>query len=185
MGQSSHGRWNRFLHERSHWYIHASHFYHPPMKLMDGNVFGHVCPSFCPQRVPMWPLPMIHCTSLYRPTGTSLPLSRHGTSLHRNLPAPSRHGTSWYREPPQLSPPLPHIWRPSLHTCSNLFTTGSPSADIWWLLKQVESTQGCGTHPTGMLSCGMVFSLLYHVNTPVESNVAHYLCTTDDKIKFT
>ena len=50
----------------------------------------------------MWPLPMVHWTSLYRD---------------------------------------PSPWWQRLKTCSNMFTSGPPSADIWWLLQQVWLAQ--------------------------------------------
>ena len=40
------------------------------------------------------------------------------------------------------------IWWPRLDTCSNLFNLHPINADIWWLLKQVQSAQASGTHPT-------------------------------------
>ena len=41
-------------------------YYHPPTKLWEGNVFQD-CLSVCLQRVIIWPLPMMHLSSLYRP----------------------------------------------------------------------------------------------------------------------
>ena len=41
----------------------CSHFYRPPRKLREGNVFTGVCLSFNSRGSPMWPLPMTHWTS--------------------------------------------------------------------------------------------------------------------------
>ena len=65
--------------------------------------------SVCSQWVgdPMWPLPMVHWTSLYRtPSG-------HRISLYRDLPSSN-------------------IRWPRLETCSILFTWGHPASNIWW-----------------------------------------------------
>ena len=80
-------------------------YYHPSTKLQEGNVFSHVCVclSFHPQGGPMWPLPIMHWTSLYR----VLPPCR-GTHLCTG---------------PTLAS---DIWWPRLDTCSNSFTWGSP-----------------------------------------------------------
>ena len=76
--------------------VNRSFFYHPPTNLHAGNVFSHVCLSFCLQgRGPMWSLRMIHWTSLYR-------------------------------DPPVQGPLASYIWWPRLETCSNLFTWGPP-----------------------------------------------------------
>ena len=60
--------------------------YFPPTNLREGNVFSHVCPSFCSQEGSLWPLPMMHWTSLYRSPGPSLGPKAlpHETSLERN-----------------------------------------------------------------------------------------------------
>ena len=51
-------------------------YYRPPKKLREGNVFSYVCPSLCSQGWSIWPLPMMHLASLYRPPW---PSSRLGT----------------------------------------------------------------------------------------------------------
>ena len=51
-----------------------------------------------------------------------------------------------------LLPPASDIWWPSLETCSYQ-DTPPIGADIWWLLKHVQSAQTGSTHPPGMLSC--------------------------------
>ena len=54
---------------------------------------------------------------------------------------------------PMYRAPASDIWWESLKTYSNLYTSGPPSANIWWLLKHVWLMKAGGTHPTGMLSC--------------------------------
>ena len=90
-------------------------YYRPPTKLREGNVFSSVCLSR--RGVPCDHYPLKHWTSLYRtPLSPALPL------------------------PPDMEPhwKLLHtsdIWWPLMVTCSNLYTSGTPtSADIWWLL---------------------------------------------------
>ena len=50
------------------------------MKFREGHVFAGVCHSVWGWGGPMWPLPMMHCTSLYNPP------SRHGP-LRTGTPA--------------------------------------------------------------------------------------------------
>ena len=53
-------------------YPHTICSYHPPTKLWEGNVYTGVCQSFCSAGIPMWPLFMMHWTSLYRPPSLTL-----------------------------------------------------------------------------------------------------------------
>ena len=41
--------------------------YRLPAKSSELNVFSRVCESFCPRGATMWPLPLTHWISLYRP----------------------------------------------------------------------------------------------------------------------
>ena len=69
----------------------------------EGYVFSHVCPSFSPQGVPMWPFITNNSLGLtVRPPPPTVPVHY-------------RYGTAW------------NIKWPSLETCSNLFTWGSPA----------------------------------------------------------
>ena len=102
-------------------------------------------------KCPMWPLSMMHWTSLWRVHScpTSLP-SGHCTSHYRDtlhpqlqsLSAPSGRETSSYRD----LPPSSDIWWPWLDTCSNLVTWWSPptSADICTCDSEVGSTHLTG-----------------------------------------
>ena len=72
-------------------------------------------------------------------------------------------------------PPATDIWWPSLETFSNLFTWGLvlTSGSHW----STYSWQAGGTHPTGLLSCTMFFSVVYksrfsliHSSTDLNSN---------------
>ena len=111
---------------------------------------------------------------------------KHGTSLYRS---PYRHETSLCSAPPtsnlsSISLDMePHctgtasdIWWPRLETCSNLFNPHSTTADIWWLLKQVQSAQASGTHPTGVVFCKYVDSIMqntpYYVHSTADLNVS-------------
>ena len=91
-------------------------FYHPPNKLRECNVFSRFC-LFTRMGVPMWPLPMIHWTSLYRPAPCPLDI-RHGTPRPHYPPNPLniRHGT--------------------------LLTPSPKASDIWWPLKNVRLARG-------------------------------------------
>ena len=89
------------------------HLYRTPMKLRIGNVFTRVCPwvsLFVHRWVPIWPLPMINWTKLYRALDIR----------------PRTH--------PKPSPPASDIWWPSLETCSNLFISGCPHPQEWHLV---------------------------------------------------
>ena len=109
--------------------IFFSNIYHPPTKLREGNVFTEVCLSFWSGGRPMWPLPMMHWTSLYR-----APWPRAHIP---HTPHP-RHETSLYRDPvwPQ-SPGHGHIWWPSLETCSKLFILGP--VEYWIVLNETNT----------------------------------------------
>ena len=86
---------------------------HPPMKLWEGNVYTGVSLSFCSGGIPMWPLFMVHSTSLYRALSpTPTPDIRHGT------PSPTQLVTSGG-----------HHWR-SVQTCS--LEKPHTGTDIWW-----------------------------------------------------
>ena len=88
------------------------------MKLWEGNVFSRVCVH---RGIPMWPLPMMYLTLLYR------------AASPQPCPMDIKNGWPW--------PPTSYIWRPSLETCSNLFTWGPPSptsTDNWWPPKHVR-----------------------------------------------
>ena len=96
---------------------------------------------------PMWSLPMMHWTSLYRaPTGNPSP------ALHLDMGPDctgATHGTSLYRC--LISSYPADIWWPSLETCSNLFILGPPTgADIRWLFKHYSWCKQGVAHPTGM-----------------------------------
>ena len=91
-----------------------------------GRWCSHRCLSFCSE-VPMWPLPMMHWTSLYR----ALP-SPH---IRPKTPLEQHRGSS-------------------LETCSNLFIwwpSPATSGGCHW--STTCGFQARGTHPTGMLSC--------------------------------
>ena len=103
--------------------IHVSIlYYRPPTKLREGNVFTRVCVclSNMGRGGPMWPIFIMHWTSMYSP--------------------PSRHGTSLDRDPqPPLGTSGGNHWIP-VQTCS-LQGISSSGAAIWWLLKLVRSVQ--------------------------------------------
>ena len=82
-----------------------------------------VCQSFCPQGVPMWPLPTMHWTLPY-----------FTISLYKGLPAPVPQQTWDLSVQGPLPQPLPacDIWWSGLKTCPNFFTWGPPASDIWW-----------------------------------------------------
>ena len=42
-------------------------------------------------------------------------------------------------------------WTP-VQTCSLHLTAQAPRSNTWWQLKELQSAQAGGTHPTGMLS---------------------------------
>ena len=98
--------------------------------------------SICSQGVTMWPLPMMHWTSLYRTMPPDCETSDH---------------QPWDPHPPPRQtwdPPAINIWWPSLENCSNLFIRGSPPPPVLrsggW---SSYGWQAGGMHPTGMLSC--------------------------------
>ena len=92
----------------------------------------------------VWPLPMMHWTSLYRPS-----------PLYRAQLCPPPLSTR-----PWTHPPTSDIWWSRLDTCSNLSTwrphcTSPPPApptsdDFWWLA--TYNGRAGGTHPTAFLS---------------------------------
>ena len=118
--------------------------YRPPMKLREGNVFTHVRLTvhrgihvtithdilkltIRPQDIGP------HCTGIPHPKLTSL------TSAYRDSP----FSCEWHL--------LTITW--DLFKLVNFRPTHPlTSADIWWLLKHVQSVQGGGTNHTGMLS---------------------------------
>ena len=126
-------------------------FYRPPTKLREGNVFSRVCLSVILSRgwgAPIWPLPMMHWTSLCR------------VSPYLNLqPAPSlyrdprhRHVQTWislYRDIP--SPPYTHIFK--LVQLETHCTTPPPKHVCTCSLWSTHNRQAGGWHPIGMLSC--------------------------------
>ena len=109
-----------------------------PRKLQDGNVFSRVCLFTGGSHVTITHCIGPHCTGAFHPP----------------IPQPCPHPfKTWDLT---VHTPANDIWWPSLETCSSLFTSELPpstSADTWWLLRHVRSTQADGTHPTGMLSC--------------------------------
>ena len=114
---------------------HSTHYYRPPTKLWECNVFTHVClfirgGSLC-NHYPWCIGP--HCTTPSQPS---------------QAPPPKiSHHQIW---DPLASPPTGDIWWPSLETCSNVFIWGRPqptSTDIWLYGWHVG-----GTHPIVMLS---------------------------------
>ena len=81
-----------------------------PISWLEGNIWTDPCLfAILLGQGPMWPLPMIHSTSLYRSPDMG----------------PHCIGTPWPQVLP--CPPTGNIWWPSLETCSKLFTSGSPS----------------------------------------------------------
>ena len=102
-------------------------YHRSPKKLREGYL-SIQCVSVCPQEGPIWPLPMLHWTSLYR----ALPSPPYVQRPPPPTPtlAPSRHRTLLYSP----LPPANDIWWPSLETCSNLFTSGPPSHQCWYLV---------------------------------------------------
>ena len=118
--------------------IQIDTFYHLPTKLREGNVFTCVCLSVH-REAPLWPLPMIHWTSLYKdplPNPSPVPLN-------------IRHRTPGFS--PLLVTSCGHHCRP-IQTCSLedtpplVLTSGATEAHIvGW---QVD-----GMHLTGMFSC--------------------------------
>ena len=85
-----------FPHVNDHWILWGDHL---PMKLQEGNVFTYI--SVHRVKGLTWPLPILHCTSLYRiPWSCSPGMTPHcrGTPP---WPQPPRHETSMYRD---LSP---------------------------------------------------------------------------------
>ena len=134
------------------------------MKLLEGNVFTHVCLPFLSKRE----YPCDHYQWGIGPQCTC-PLQTLELSVQRPSPSPpkpqpnlpfqtldftvqspppltaSRHWTSLHRTlqsrphgiwtPPYSDPPCSDIWWPSLETCSNLFTWGSlPPCTDIWWL---------------------------------------------------
>ena len=94
--------------------------------------------------VPMWPLPMMYWTSLYRSQAPSR------TSENGPPPPDIRHGTHW--PCPLLETSDSHHWR-SVQTCSLL--EDSPPIPLplhqYWHI--THGRQAGGTRPTGMFSC--------------------------------
>ena len=68
--------------------------YRPPTKLQEGNVFTCVCLFTGRNGVPIWPLPMMHWTSLYRPPGLGLGLGSHVGCQGRGV-GPGGGGWDW------------------------------------------------------------------------------------------
>ena len=79
----------------------------PPTKWQEGDVSICVCQSFCP----MWPLPMMHWTSLYSPTSAT-------------RPGPAGHQT--WAITGDLFKLVP-------------LRTLPPGSDLWWWLWSVEA----------------------------------------------
>ena len=82
-------------------------------------------------------VPCDHYTSCIGPHCTAPPQPQHWPLQTWDL---TGQGTCLALVPPsnvisQNRPPASDIWWPSLETFSNLFTSGTPSVDIWWLLK--------------------------------------------------
>ena len=92
-------------------------YYRPPTKLGEGNVLTRVCLSVHRgRRGAMWPLPVIHWTSLYRPSPWPRPCSSTWDLTVR--------GCLWTLGLTVQGPLTSDIWWTSLETCSNLFTSG-------------------------------------------------------------
>ena len=101
-------------------------------------------------RVSIWPLSMMHWTSLYRPSTSDM-----------EPPQPQ----------PQSQPPSTSdiLW-PLLETCSNLFTWGCPAPTVL-TYGGYQSTYGWpagSTHPTGMLSCVLIW-LHFSVSNSIKN----------------
>ena len=122
-------------------------FYRLPMKLQEGNVFTgfHL---FTGKRIPVWPLPTMPWTSLYR------------------APPPPPHITPWTpcpSSPPDIRPGTPLLltsggqhWKP-VQTCSleDLLRT-----DIWWCpLKHIQFATVCKQAVSILLECFLVNDL--------------------------
>ena len=61
-----------------------AYFYHPPTTLWEGNIFTHVCVCSQGEGIPMWPLLMMHWTSLYSlPAPSDTPLLVTSSRYHR------------------------------------------------------------------------------------------------------
>ena len=108
------------------------HFYRPPTKLREGNVFSRVCLSVCSWRIPMWPLQTF--SKLFtsgNPLALACPSYPHGDPL-----APSNRLKLFHLRPPDpLSPTSRHVqtykftWEPT-KPCSILFTSGTYSRHV-------------------------------------------------------
>ena len=109
-----------------------SFHYRPPTKLCKGNEFSRICllVSSSVQGGPMWPLPMMYWTSLYRNPPLALQLPTHAGSHQTRTPSP---GPSF----PLLVTSGGPDWR-LVQTCS---LDEPPGADIWWLLNHIPSTK--------------------------------------------
>ena len=70
-----------------------------------------------------------HCTSPPAPALAPSDMGPHRTGHLPGFGAPQQCNLTEQRRPAS------DIWWPSLETFSNLFTSGTPSVDIWWLLK--------------------------------------------------
>ena len=119
--------------------IQVDTFYRPPMKLREGNVLTRVPLSVHREGVPLWPLFMIHGTSLYKDS----------------LPSPSPAPSTSDMGPPWPQPPGSDIFWSPLETYSNLFTWGHPSLVLTSGATEAHTVgwQVDGMHLTGMLSC--------------------------------
>ena len=100
-------------------------FHRPPTKLWEGNVLAGVCLSFCSGRSPMWPLHMMHRTSLYSPPSTRPDMRSHCTGHYPQAWDIPVLGPN----PPPPPPPSPvHPTHPTaMRSCflSYLFVMGS------------------------------------------------------------
>ena len=107
-------------------------YYRPSTKLWEGNVFSRVSPPviLSTGRGPVWSLPIIHYTSLYRdlspqpqPQPWPSPWTWDITIEGPPSPTPLGHGTSLHRVQHASS-----IWLPKLESFLNMFYWEPPLA---------------------------------------------------------
>ena len=119
-----------------------AHYYHPSMKLREGYGLTGVCLSVH-GKVPMWTLPMMHWTSLYRVPLTPAP--RHGTwgppgSCH---PGHKTKGNNCYTPSPSCLLIVTfgsHYWIPVQTYSLDLTVQPSPPPMYWRLVATEAGT---------------------------------------------
>ena len=129
--------------------VYYLHIYHPPTELWEGNVFSCMCLSsgLSPRaNVPMWPLPMMPWTSLYRASSSQTsdlgPTCPQFLDIRPGNPSIPSLCCYWHLvaiigdlfKHVRLRKPLPRVTSGYGHWRTHSFQVG-------------------GTHPTGMLSC--------------------------------